>query len=379
MNILFFGGMSWFDGGWFRRQHFAYRLSLKGHRIIYVEKLEALKNVKFLHEFKSKITKVNENLMVLKPSHRLPLKHSLLSNYIYNYMLLLQLRIVFKQLNFQPDIIWTNNINYWYLIKKLNRISILDLVDDLPYYMILAKNFIGYRRAMYNLYKTFQLTDIHIVTAKRLEEKYREFSKKGIIQVSNGHNIDIGKKEYVMPIHYQKISKPIILFVGTLFSFIDEKLLKFIIKDNPCYNFIFIGKIEKNFDFSALSTYNNVFHLGFIPREEIENYIYFSDICINPFKVHEVNHSVSPVKVFEYLAQKKHVISTDMYSLRREKISRFIHFAKDKIEFSFLLKKVIDSNELINYLPEEIIMEYHWDSLYKKLLNEINDKHNLLF
>lgn len=108
-----------------------------------------------------------------------------------------------------------------------------------------------------------------------------------------------------IPQDIASIKKPIIGFIGTLFRFIDEDLLEFIISQRPQYEYVFIGKIESNFPIDKINIYKNVHFLGLKLPNEIASFINSFDLCINPFKVHEVNDSVSPVKVFEYLSLKK--------------------------------------------------------------------------
>jgi len=221
----------------------------------------------------------------------------------------------------------------------------------------------------------FHSSDISIVSAIKLKEKYQKFSKDEIIVIPNGHNIDLNKiNSGIIPDDIKGIKRPIIGFLGTLFSFIDDKLLEYIISKRPNYNFVFVGGIESNFPVNKLTIYKNFIYLGKKPKEEIPNYINSFDICSNPFKVHEVNDSVNPVKVFEYLGMKKQTVSTEMYSLLKEDISKYIYFAKTKEEFLSLLDKILGMKSYVNNIPSHKIAFYHWDNLFEQLIKNINAK-----
>lgn len=87
---------------------------------------------------------------------------------------------------------------------------------------------------------------------------------------------------------------------------------------------------------------------------------------------HEVNESVNPVKVFEYLALQKYVVSTRMYSLEKERISDFILFKNNKDEFLEAIDNIILSNNFHNSVSSILIQEYNWDNLFKKMISKIN-------
>ena len=116
--------------------------------------------------------------------------------------------------------------------------------------------------------------------------------------------------------------------------------------------------------------------MGEKKKTDIPKYINSFDVCINPFKVHEVNDSVSPVKVFEYLALRKSVVSTRMYSLEKEKISQTITFANTYDDFLDKLDEILIS-KLEKVMDKKLLSEYSWDSLFEKLLSDLEKKYEI--
>ena len=193
-----------------------------------------------------------------------------------------------------------------------------------------------------------------------------------------GNSVRTNKKRSGgIPKDIKIIKKPLIGFIGTLFRFIDDELLEYIIKERPQYSYVFIGKKENNFPLEKIAKYHNVHLLGEKKMEEMPGYIGSFDICINPFKNHEVNDSVMPVKVFEYLAMNKNIVSTYMYSLMKEGISKDIYFAKTKQDFLEIIDNLIEEKKFINKIDSEVIDEYHWDNIFNKLIQRITDFYHI--
>ncbi len=390
MNILFYGGHYWDRGPWFRKQHFAERLSKLGHTIFYIEDSVSIirkdsndKN----HYFKIQYKKINNNLYIITPPTYLPFPNNTLSEMIYYKMLHIRLSWYFKKNNIKIDCLWVCQSSSYYLLKYFgNRlIKVYDVADDEPGYELLYERKKGYIKKFNKFTQLLSLCDVVIVSAKRLIEKYQKFSKIRFIHIPNGHNIDLNilhEHNLDIPNDLKQIPPPRIVHIGTLFKFLDEDLLEYIIKSRPEYNFVFIGKIEYCFDISRFKNYNNFYYLGVKKKEDVLNYILFCDLCINIFKRHEVNESVNPVKIYEYLASNKPIVSTIMDSLQKEKVSKFISFADNYDDFLKLLDKYLKFNIDESYIDEEriqILQYYHYDNLFKSMISEIKKLTNLTF
>ena len=46
------------------------------------------------------------------------------------------------------------------------------------------------------------------------------------------------------------------------------------------------------------------------PYESLAGYVHFWDVCIIPFLINDITKATSPVKLFEYMAMEKPVVST---------------------------------------------------------------------
>lgn len=379
MNILFFGIHYW-DSPWFRKQHFAKRLSERGHKVFYVEDSDSIIRRKKKDRnlpLKSTIRQESDNLYIITPSSLFPFPLNYLTRSLYNLKILHDSKKFMKQLNITDFIFWFTRPEHGTFLRKFKGTKIFDLCDDIPGYSLLSGNMIRYRKHMNFLKSSLKYIDIPIVSAVKIKEKYQSFTPNEMIVIPNGHSINLNDNAAIeLPHEILNIAKPIVGFIGSLFQFIDSDLLEYIISKRPQYSFVFVGGIEGYFPINKLKKYSNVYLLGRKPQKGIPAYISAFDLCINPFKIHEVNDSVNPVKVFEYLAKRKHVISVKMYSLMKENISKYILFADNYDDFLNKLDLTLKGG-LINNIPSEELQEYHWDNIFKKLLSELESHYSL--
>ena len=75
---------------------------------------------------------------------------------------------------------------------------------------------------------------------------------------------------------------------------------------------MFIGPIEPLARVDKVRNMRNIHFLGKQPYSKLPNYLAGFDVCVNPFVLGKLADSVSPIKLYEYLASGKPVVSVDM-------------------------------------------------------------------
>jgi glycosyltransferase involved in cell wall biosynthesis len=106
--------------------------------------------------------------------------------------------------------------------------------------------------------------------------------------------------------------RPIIGFVGSLQYWIDFNLLRFLARSRPNWSFVLIGPVGRLAEISKLKGFPNVHVLGPRPYVELPSFVKAFDVCLNPYVVDELAANCSPLKLYEYLASGKPVVSVDM-------------------------------------------------------------------
>jgi len=115
--------------------------------------------------------------------------------------------------------------------------------------------------------------------------------------------------------------------------------------------------------------YSNIKFLGKKDYQVLPYYMNTFDVCLIPFKVNELTNGVNPVKVYEYAASGKPVVSTYLPEL--EKYQDTIYLAKDYKEFvEFIYKSIYGKPDVEKLLA--MAEENTWDSQTNKMLNLFN-------
>ena len=152
-----------------------------------------------------------------------------------------------------------------------------------------------------------------------------------------------------------KENKPIVGYYGALASWFDYDMIKFLAKERPNYNIVLFGiKYDDSLDKQGLENYKNIYFLGSRDYNILKNYAYKFNVCTIPFLINDITKSTSPVKLFEYMAIEKPIVTTAMHECQKYKS---VMIAKNKKEFV----KLIDN---------AICMDPKKDKDYFKLLKE---------
>jgi hypothetical protein len=107
--------------------------------------------------------------------------------------------------------------------------------------------------------------------------------------------------------------RPVIGFVGALASWLDWDLICEIVKERPQYDFKFVGPIYNQCGVNRLFLSPNVNLVGHVDYNELPAQMADMDMLIMPFDIkNPICNSVNPVKMFEYCATGKPILSTQM-------------------------------------------------------------------
>lgn len=110
--------------------------------------------------------------------------------------------------------------------------------------------------------------------------------------------------------------KPIVCYYGALAAWIDYELLRMIAASGK-YSLVLIGvKYDASYERNMRGV-EGVDDLGPRDYRVLKYYAKAADVLILPFLVNEITRATSPVKLFEYMALQKPIVSTDVDECRR--------------------------------------------------------------
>lgn len=207
--------------------------------------------------------------------------------------------------------------------------------------------------------------DLVITTAQRLSDHIK--SKRDNVIIRNAAEVDYfyktEKKENVS-------NKKTIGYYGAIAEWFDVDLLKYAANKLPDYKFLIIGNVTV--DLKGVDKLSNVKFIGEVKYTELTNYLKDMDICLIPFKLIELTLCTNPVKVYEYLAAGKPVVSTAMPEV--ELMKSYVHIAQDKEDFvnkiQIALSEVDDDD--LREKRQNWALTQDWKSRAIQLIDEIN-------
>jgi glycosyltransferase involved in cell wall biosynthesis len=368
----------YWDGRRFRKQEFMSRFAAR-NRVLYVEPSfsmarspaphvrEVAQNRWFLPRLESR----TYALSLMKPPRGLPKwTEPRLRRVNYRWYAHL-IREAEQRLQFRNTILWIYNPRYANAIQSIpHDYLVTDLVDDIPAYPGMGE------RTAADLTECIEelarRSDLFVATAKPLLRRYGRGARR-VEYIPNGFDatrFSILNLRGEPPAALKHIPRPIIGFVGSLFAFLDFALLGRIARVHRDKSLVLVGRVAPEVckSVARLERLPNVFYLGEQDPRSIPAYIQAFDVCVNPFRAGRVADSVSPLKVYEYLAMGRPVVSTPMASLRDDATGSVIGFARDAAEFCGQIERSLRADQpSAAKLRQDAVAAHSWDRLFSRV------------
>ena len=115
---------------------------------------------------------------------------------------------------------------------------------------------------------------------------------------------------------------------------------------------------------------NNVYFMGPRDYKVLKNYAIMCDVLIIPFVLNDITKSTSPVKIFEYMALHKPIVTTDMLECRKYKS---VYIGKNQEDFLIKLEaayKNRNNKKYIELLDQEA-KDNDWSMKAKAIIDLI--------
>jgi glycosyltransferase involved in cell wall biosynthesis len=103
---------------------------------------------------------------------------------------------------------------------------------------------------------------------------------------------------------------PVIGYVGGLHKFVDYGLLRELAQARPRWSWVFVGAVQA--EINGLAQLPNVHILGQQPHPSLAHYIRQFDVCLIPYLNNPATATALPLKLNEYLAMGKPIVSTEL-------------------------------------------------------------------
>ncbi len=358
------------DRPWGSKQQLMLRLSTS-NRVLYVEYQASFLHFCFLpflflriKKPKNRLTKINENLFIFTPYPYLPFGYYFRAiNKINQGIILRSLRKILKKIGFSNPILWIYPPCAIDLVGKLSeKLTLYHCLADFPNE---KKNFLRSKTIFSMEKELVEKSDIVLTLTESLYEKYVDRNTNICLFPSAVDDnlfssfLSVNADE---PEDIANLKRPRIGLVGYLDGrILDIDLLCDIADERPEWSLVLIGpKFRYPYRLSPLAKRRNVYFLGEKKNAQIPMYIKSLDVCMIPYVTNEFTNNVSPLKLYEYLALGKPVVSTKIADLERFKgVIRVSGSKKDFIENISLCLEEKDI-QLVNK-RQDLAKENSWD------------------
>ena len=249
-------------------------------------------------------------------------------------------------------ILLVNRTGHWHTIKRFRSpLVIYDYLDDLS---VSTRGGVPNRRKLDLHRKLITRSDIVLATARRLFDEVSPL-RPDALYCPNG--VDYAhfclSSSPPIPADMADLTgagRPIIGYFGALARWFDYDLLAEVARLRGDVSFVLIGPdFDGSMSSSRLGELPNVRWLGEKPYEELPAYLHHFSAAAIPFVVNEITAATSPVKLFEYMAGGKPVVTTDMPECRRH---ANVLVAGDAGEFAAMLDEAVRRGNSASFCDE---------------------------
>ncbi len=181
---------------------------------------------------------------------------------------------------------------------------------------------------------------------------------------------------YIVPEDIAMIPHPIVGYAGKMQEMFDRDMMMHAASALPHLNFVFIGQqLDKEW-VAPLWKLPNVYYLGDKHYTQLPNYLKTFDVCTIPYNQTR-QHGVDPIKLYEYLAMQKPVVSTNIGNIKAFENFPQVRIAESTEQFirsiSEFADKIQDGHEIPKYpLPPEVFWHTKADVIVQSILKHLH-------
>ena len=304
---------------WNRSQQVMWRLP-GSVRILYLEPpatlLSALKDPSLCFKWwrwAGGPRQINQNIHLYSPPVILPFGNVFpWINRINQWWLSFFVAGVARRLGFNRPVTWTYLPGSLPLIRRLNPgLIVYDCVDEHSQFTGLIKP-----GAVLSMERDLlAASDLVFATAPGLYQAKKPYARN-IHLIPNAADVaHFGRaqlEETPVPADVAELPRPLLGFVGVIHHWIDLELIEYLARRRPDWTVAMIGPVGAGVGVEGLKSLPNVHLLGRRDKGQLPGYLKAFDVCLNTFKKNELTDRVNPLKIYEYLAAGKPVVSVDM-------------------------------------------------------------------
>lgn len=174
-----------------------------------------------------------------------------------------------------------------------------------------------------------------------------------------------------VPAAARNLSHPVIGYIGSIHEWIDLELVAWLATQRPQWSFLMVGHAAV--DVSNLRTLPNLHFAGAQPYRELPGWAKTFDAAIIPYRLNRQVANANPLKLREYLATGKPVVSVRNAEI--EKFAQWVGIADDREGFLAALDSAL-ANDSPQAAAQRIasVADQTWDHRVEAVLDAVVQK-----
>ncbi len=317
---------------------------------------------------------VDDNIYVYTP-FILPFHKYKIIQRLNAFLLVFFLRTKCRELNFKNPILWIIIPHMVKIIGNLNeKITVYYCVDDFS-------SLPGVDAGAVALFdrELSSKADIIFTPSEPLYHKKRMLNLNTFL---SPHGVDLLNFSKVfddalpVPDDIKAIKKPIIGFFGLIEKWVDLDLVRYIAQKKPEWSVVMIGRMAQ--EINGFSEIENVYFLGPRRYETLPLYAKLFDIAIMPYALNNQVINANPIKLREYLAMGKPVVT--VRTPETEKFSDVVRISDGHGSFVRNIEEALnkDSEEDIKKRSDRV-KDSSWESRVDKISSIVTERLRLRY
>ncbi len=166
--------------------------------------------------------------------------------------------------------------------------------------------------------------------------------------------------------------KAIVGYHGIIQPRVNLQIFSYLADKHPEYDFVLVGPVWKEMQKEAreLAKKSNIRFLGPVSYQRLPEILHCFDVALIPHKIDTFTHSMNPLKMYEYLAVGKPIISTPVAG--SDQFQDLVQLAVSPEDFSQQIQKALttDSPELVER-RRKMAEQHRWQQRVQLMLDII--------
>lgn len=253
------------------------------------------------------------------------------------------------------------------LADKISMPIIYDCMDNHQGFTDTGKHLLAIEQ---KLFRQAEMTLVSSHSLKKVAENNKSNNTTLIPNAGDFNHFSVAKKQIVpKPKDLPSINRPIIGYYGAIAEWFDTTILEDIARTHSDKSIVLIGQVTNAKVEKLSQKYKNIYLLGEKKYQELPAYLSYFDVCTIPFIINDLIKATHPVKVYEYLAAGKPIVTTNMPEI--SDLSKNIYMSSIK-DFSKNITKALAEKDKHIKERQLVAKQNTWLNRTDQLLAQVN-------